>query len=226
MKKIFLFLPFVAFIAFFISFNFASSDECNYAEQIKICEDSQDSPRSIDDFVCISWNKAEMVYQIVLDDKFSEIDLEMDNYLSSFEEDKDRYFWKNAEKSYIDWINEIIELFWVNWKYYNKFLSLCGWPIIKETQACLWWSVPIKETLDFFKESTCMDITAAKLDVYRSLAFDILKLNKAQVRKDEEKTYVQQERKKYDELLDAMMINLWYVQRIWKKWTLKLRNPL
>jgi hypothetical protein len=53
-----------------------------------------------------------------------------------------------------------------------------------------------------------MNLANTKIYIYKKAAFDILMLNKSQVRLDFAKKYVQEERTKYDELLDAMMINL------------------
>jgi hypothetical protein len=51
-------------------------------------------------------------------------------------------------------------------------------------------------------------------------------LNKQQIKTDEKKIYDQLGRKNYNLLLDIMMINLSYLERIWKKWPVKLANPI
>ena len=67
-----------------------------------------------------------------------------------------------------------------------------------------------------------MELAILKLDVYKKLSFDILILNKAQVRRDEFKLYQQAERTKYDKLIDLMAVNLAYLDRILSKWSAKL----
>jgi len=47
-----------------------------------------------------------------------------------------------------------------------------------------------------------------KLEIYKQVTYDILKLNKNQVKKDEIKKYTQSQRTKYDKLLDIIMINI------------------
>jgi hypothetical protein len=69
-----------------------------------------------------------------------------------------------------------------------------------------------------------MDLTRVKLSLYKQVAFDIIKLNKQQVRKDALKKYFIQQRTKYDKLLDVMMVNLGYMQRILAKWPSKLKK--
>jgi hypothetical protein len=51
-------------------------------------------------------------------------------------------------------------------------------------------------------------------------------LNKEQIKADDKKIYDQWQRKNYNVLLDIMMINLWYLERIWNKWPMSLANPM
>ena len=48
-------------------------------------------------------------------------------------------------------------------------------------------------------------------------------MNKQQVLRDEKKLYEQENRTKYDGLLDIMMVNMWYFERIWQKWPSKTK---
>jgi hypothetical protein len=47
-----------------------------------------------------------------------------------------------------------------------------------------------------------------KIKIYKWVAYDILKKNKYQILKDENKLFVQEQRKKYNTLLDLIRINL------------------
>jgi hypothetical protein len=49
-------------------------------------------------------------------------------------------------------------------------------------------------------------------------------LNQDQVASDEKKLYDQEIRTKYDKVLDLMMINIGYIERIRKKWPSKTKN--
>ena len=64
------------------------------------------------------------------------------------------------------------------------------------------------------------------MEIFNSVAFNIMQLNKAQVSKDQKKLYDHEQRTKYNKLLDIMMINVWYIERIWQKWPSKIKNPL
>gem|GEM_PF-5854096 len=46
------------------------------------------------------------------------------------------------------------------------------------------------------------------MEIFNSVAFNIMQLNKAQVSKDQKKLYDQEQRTKYNKLLDIMMINV------------------
>jgi hypothetical protein len=48
----------------------------------------------------------------------------------------------------------------------------------------------------------------SKLDIYKKVAINILKLNKAKVDEDVKEDYTNKQRKKYDSLLQNMMINI------------------
>ncbi|MDR0772395.1 MAG: hypothetical protein LBF15_05210 [Candidatus Peribacteria bacterium] len=56
------------------------------------------------------------------------------------------------------------------------------------------------------------------------MAYNIMLLNQNQVANDEKKLYDQEIRTKYDKVLDLMMINIGYVERIRKKWPSKTKN--
>jgi hypothetical protein len=53
-----------------------------------------------------------------------------------------------------------------------------------------------------------MDLANTKLDIYKDVAYNILKLNKDQVRKDSRKKYVKQERTMYDKITELFNVHL------------------
>lgn len=230
MKKILL-----TFSLFFLFLNLAfwASGEieildCKYSEKIKQCLSSQDSYRTIENFVCIKWSTESIAYQIVLDDKFKEIDEEAEAYLAALEDAKDYYFWPNKKEDYTNAVNEIESFFWEKSYFANKYKNLCWWEILAETIDCLWWKSLNIKAKDFLTREwwDCVNLYITKLSFYKDVAYNILKLNKQQVLKDNHKLFTQQQRTKYDNLLDIIRINIWYIERIWKKWPSKTESPL
>jgi cell division FtsZ-interacting protein ZapD len=69
-----------------------------------------------------------------------------------------------------------------------------------------------------------MSLAKTKLAVYRQIAIDLLKLNKKQVKKDYSKKYMQEQRTKYDNLIENMSINKNYINKIDQKWNVKTKN--
>ena len=53
-----------------------------------------------------------------------------------------------------------------------------------------------------------MNLANVKIYIYEQAAYDILKLNKSQVRQDFAKKYVHEERTKYDKLIESSFINI------------------
>lgn len=71
-----------------------------------------------------------------------------------------------------------------------------------------------------------MDIANTGLENYKQVALDILALDKMEVRKKNLQKFMADEHSKYEKLLDLMMINLGYLDRILHKWIKKLQNTL
>ena len=223
-KKYFIlfFLVFIFLNTAFLNISFSddSADQCVYREQINSCILENNAPNwnpnLFTAFVCLqSNNTEEITYQIVLDNKFREIDDKIEEYLLELELKK---------KSYLEWVQEIYNNFSKNWKYYEKYLNMCKRDILYESVACLWWKTSIFTSKDFFPESTCMNLANSKLGIYKQVAIDIIKTNKHEVRQNERKIYNQKQRWMYDEVLDMFRINLSYMERMWRKWTSKTKN--
>ena len=199
---------------------------CNYISKINECMAAQGSPRSISDFTCINGSKEEVTYQVILDDTFSSIDTEVEKYISDLEANKSQYFWANKEADYVEWIEDITRIFDIDGKYGEKYSQACGITLIKEVQQCSDnKSVSNAGIPNYLKEgSACKSLAQTKLAIYKKVSFNILALNKLQIRKDEHKLYVQQERGKYDKLIDNIMVNIGYLERMWAKWPSKTKN--
>jgi len=84
--------------------------------------------------------------------------------------------------------------------------------------------LPIDEVNSYFVETDCRKLVITKLEINKQVSYDILKLNKHQVRNDNKKLFRQDQRTKYDKLLEAIMVNLGFLERIWKKWPSKTKD--
>ena len=229
-KFIFSLISFITLIWSFYFLNTSYSEDSKYASEIQMCikENEWWNPLSIEEFVCISSkNKEEIAYQVVLDKMFKEIDDEIEDYLIQLEEDKDYCFGKHAQKTYIECINDVYSKFNEIWEYHERYKELCNWKILEETMKFLWWKTSIAIWQDFINRNkgVCLSLVKTKLSINKYIAINILKLNKYQIRKDERKKYFQKERKKYDNLLDNIMVNLGFLERIWQKTSSFTRNP-
>lgn len=224
----------IIFIIFLFFFNFVYAKQdvleaCEYKQEYEECKEANKNwnPRSIEDFVCInSSDKYEIMPQIVLDKEFKKIDKEVESYLKKLEDNKSEFFGQSASRSLVEWIDEIETKFWIysDDSFWKKYMELCWTWIIAKTVACF-WSIPNIDIKDYFKTENCKALVLTKLEVFKSVSYDILKLNKSQVDKDEKKKNTQKRRGKYDKLLEIIMVNIWYIERIWKKWPSKTKNP-
>ncbi len=200
---------------------------CEYKWKIDQCIEAQNwNTKSIEDFVCITWNKEEITYQVILDMEFKKIDKKMDKYMENLENNKSTYFWVWASKTYIDAVNDIHDI-WNQFK--ADFFELCSDTIITKVLSCsASKKTTIVEWLKYFlyEWSSCKKLAEKKVSIFKDVSFSVLMLNKMQISADDKKLYDQWQRSNYDHLLDIMMINLWYIERIWQKWPSKLANPM
>lgn len=252
MKKIFLIFSLFIFFWFFQTYAWEDTPSCDkpnlsIKSKISTCNEAVkpymtkngyiakwSSIRSIEDFICLQDVPESRVFQIILDWEFTELDCEMEQYFQSLTNSKNLYFWKWAKLTYFDWINAI----WDKSKYFKDLYSTAcidsvakAWSYIKnwaytieEEQP----SVSIEEAKEYLKGANwkCEKLIWVKMEIFNKVAFNILQLNKAQVSKDQKNLYDQEQRTKYSKILDIMMINLWYIERIWQKWPSKIKNPL
>lgn len=217
------------FLLFSLFYYQAQAEECNYKAEIDKCNAAvkDGSTRNITEFVCINDQNAEKrAYQIVLDKRFKEVDNIGREFLDSLEQNKDYYFGEKKKKDVNESIDDIEKLFWEYWDLWWRYKVLCDSQIIKETIVCLGWNTSVIHSKDFLQDDKwdCMWLVWTKLDIYKNVAYDVLKLNKQQVRFDSRKTFVQKERGFYDKLSDLFSINLWYLERIWKKTNTMTKN--
>lgn len=208
------------------------SDLCPYSGEFYQCVEANKSgsTRSIEDFVCLSSNNYfEIMGQIILDKEFQKLDKEVDTFFKNLEKNKDFYFGKNAKEPFTNGIDLIESKFDIYGEYGEKYMQICQLNaqtgVVKQTIDCFWGSMPSGESSRYlFEYSTCRNLVLTKLEVNKQVAYDVLQLNKHQVKKDEDKLYMQTERNRYDKLLEIIMVNVGYLERIWKKWPSKTKD--
>ncbi len=227
---------FLIFLLAFLNQTYAASGDilstCSYKQEIEKCLKANQNwtTRAIEDFICInSFNQIEIAWQIILDKEFKKNDKEIEKYLKWLEDNKSYYFWPSSKESFLKAVDDIEEKFSVWWEYWKKYAELCdptnNKSILSKTFDCFENWVPNTQAQKyFFTQTECSVLVATKLEIYKQVAYDILKLNKNQVKKDEIKKYTWNQRTKYDKLLEIVMVNMWYMERIWKKWPSKSKN--
>lgn len=191
------------------------------------------SIKSFEDFVCLQAAPETRVAQIALDLNFKEIDEEVDTYIKDLEAQKNRFFWEGASWNYFDAINFIADK--VD-EFDSKYRAACI-KSLEETSECTnnfaysleeeQKSVWVSTAIEYLAEGwDCYELINIKKDIISSVSYNILLLNQAQVQKDQQTLYEQDNRTKYNKLIDIMMINLWYIERIWQKTPSLTKNPL
>ena len=224
--KFVIWLSFIYIFSIFFTW-YVYGEWCEYKSQIDQCNfaNKKWNTKNIEDFVCITWNYEQIAYQVVLDLEFKKIDEQMDKFIEDLEINKNVYFWKDKQKTYIDWIEDIHtqnELF--KKEYFNICNNIIKWKVI---QCMDDEKISITNSKEYFLEewTSCRMLLDKKLEIFDDVAFAVLMLNKEQIKADEKKIYDQWQRRNYDRLLDVMMINIWYLERIWQKWPSKLASP-
>lgn len=224
MKKIFIF-------SFFIIFWFSNHNvfwECNYLNEIDKCiKANKDSEaREITEFVCPStdWRNTEKIaYQIIFDQKFKEIDKDVENFLETLQSSIQYYYWPEKKESFLDWINYINETFnpnWILWKRYNKFCVPAEVDsILNNFYSCLSADESqkystIKEWSTYFSKSNCEGLVEYKLFIYKKVAYNLLQVNKLDFLKEFRKKQLKSTREKYDQVIWNMYVNLDNIIRI------------
>ena len=208
-----------------------SNMTCSYAAQYNQCVQANEDglARSIDDFVCIEqkWWGEQMLLQIILDDKFKEVDEQAEEYLEKLEQDKDAYFGNEPQANFLTAIDDITANFSQYWFYWQEYHKICNETISQELFTCIWQisNTEIISFLDKENPGKCESLVKTKLDIYRQVAYNILKINRLAIRQDDRKTYVIEQRDKYSWVMQLMLNILWYLERIVNGWPTKTKNP-
>lgn len=203
--------------------------DCQYAGKFEECwtANQNGNARSIEDFICLdragSWQQ--VLSQIILDEKFKELDEEVSDYLKKLEDSKWEYFGADKNASVLRGIDDVYKQFTEFWYFWEKYMDLCEWWVLAEMADC-GDGVLTTEAKDFLwgpEATSCKTLARSKINIARNVAGDILTLNKVAVRKDERKEFVKEERTKYDELLDMMRTIVWYMERFMNGWPTKTK---
>lgn len=216
MKKVF-------FIVFFFSFfpSVFAAEKCNYLEEIDLCLTAE-NPRSVEEVICpTSKEYGSIVTQVVLDTEFKKIDEEVAIYIEFLEKNKNYYFGPQAKKTYPEAVDDIWNKFDTQGYFGKKYLSWCQAKspksIVSESLKCAEGKFNMNNISNFFNETTCTNLVKTKLEIYKEVSFQILKLNKNQIKKDTYKTVMQDQRGKYDRLIDMINVNLSFIEKIWAR---------
>ncbi len=222
---------FTIFFIFFV-FNFqtnAKVGKCNveYIKKWEKCdrEIKVGNYKSLD-FVCINWGAWPQLFNIIMDSLFKEVDKKAKNSLYFLEENKDYYFkipksWERT-KNFVDWIDDIEKDFWIYWKYYMMYKEICEKTLIEDFASCK-HKIETTELRKWYTQQ-CFNLAKTKLNIYKSVAYNTLILNRLQLRKDNRKIFMQKTRESYSYLLKLFDININYIERITFKWKVKIKN--
>ena len=226
-KKIFLTIFFLFFI-FNINTN-AEVWKCNieYIKKLRKCEREIRvwNYKSLD-FICTQQNSWAQLFNIIMDDLFKVVDKQAKNSLYFLEKNKDYYFkipksWEKT-KNFMDWIDDIDKDFWEFWKYDMMYKTICKKTLIEDFASCK-DIAQISELRRWYNQK-CMKLAKIKLNIYKSIAYNTLIMNKLQLRKDNRKTFMQTTRQSYSNLLKLFDTNINYIERIAFKWKVKIKN--
>ncbi|MDD3646414.1 MAG: hypothetical protein PHH06_03320 [Candidatus Gracilibacteria bacterium] len=202
------------------------SYNCAYSGKIEECVNNQETHRSIEDFVCIQGSKERIVYQIVLDEKFKELDEEIEVFLDNLYRSKNYYFGPSKIQDFTVGVDLIEKLLGDHGEYATRYNAICSTGedgIVPEVIECLGGTTSNINVKDFLEGSQCVSMYKTKLNLYKDIAYNILKENKQNILRDNHKYFTQSQRKSYDKLIDLVRINIGYIERLWKKWPSKTR---
>lgn len=201
--------------------------DCSYNSDFQRCMQASrnGTARGIEDFVCLqSQDQAKVLDQIILDEKFKEIDEEVEAFLERLDSDKE-----SAVTSLNENIDAISNNLAVEGVFYKQYKALCNGWILAERLSCT-EKISNSEAALRIKNApqnqTCIALVKTKLDIYSKVAADIQKLNKSAVLQDNKQEYWQELRTKYDGLLQIMLDIIWYLERLYNGLTHYTPNPL
>jgi len=177
---------------------------------------------------CVFWSywfywSYDDIFQEETDKNFKEIDREVENYLFNLNNSKNHCFWREKKQNFIDCINDIEKNFE---EYSNDYQESCNLILSSTIENSLNQSISAVDAQKFIDtrwKNLCTRLYEFKIRNFKLVAYDILKNNKFSILRDENKLFRQDQRNKYSSILDLFRVNLWYIERLWKKWPSKTK---
>lgn len=181
--------------------------------------------RTIEDFPCLQTTDLEKIlYQIILHKKFQEPDYKILDYLVALRKDKEA----SAEEP-LERIDEFSQNFGGYGYYYQKYQNFCEREILAERATCTWW-IPLVPAWWWLRwdrtTEECMRLATTKLEIFWSLAADILWINKEEVLRDRFTQMEIDRREGNNNVQDAFRNVVWYCWKIGEWLTHFTPNPL
>ena len=218
-----------------------SEEKCPYLAELKCCfaansiaQENEGEPDfekvdlslEIKEFICPSeLDKDKILFQIILDKNFSEIDAEILLELNKLIIDEEKYF-KEDGITFFQKQDEIRNKFKKNWYFWIKYEKACA-SIPQNFLACK-PNTPTDKISSFLENENgytpCTYLFETKLRIYRNTIMRVLNKNKVKVQLMKKRAFMKELRWKYDKLLEKLLLNLWYIERLIKKWPSKTKN--
>ncbi len=200
---------------------------CEYLWKLDQCvvANKNGSALSIKEFVCLeSRDTSRILDQIIIDTKFRVIDDEVILFLEDLRNNKERIV---SEPNWV--INDVTKFLAKEWYYYRQYKWICQSGVLQERLSCS-EEIPNVVGAEYlnggnYDSRSCMTLVETKLDIYNQIAKNILPLSKSTVQNDTKLLFIQEERTRYDVLLDLMRDILWFIERLANGITHYTPNP-
>jgi len=167
----------------------------------------------------------DVLYQAILDVKFTEIDLKVEKYLESLK-------WKTKP---VEVIEDLQKKFWINWdkwSFYNLYNDSCNSWIFGYAISFI-NSHPSDfpnintnwTTKNYLNSPQCKKLAALKLKSYYD-AWEVIAAREAVLWYEKsKKTFMKKIKKQYEALLFKMTVYMWQLWVIKDKWNTNTKKP-
>jgi len=137
------------------------------------------------------------------------------------------YFGETPKASFLEALDDINANFAQYEYYWKQYHDVCTKEVLKEFVECTdsIANINVPDFIQGIDSGVCISMMETKLEVYKQVAYDTLKLNRLAARQDDRKEYVIEEREKYSSVMQIMLNILWYMERIVNGWATKTKNP-
>jgi hypothetical protein len=173
-------------------------------------------------------NELQIAFQEEINKNFKEIDNDLLNYLVKLNKEKNYCFWAEKKKSLQKCVDDLEKQTDISWDYSIRYSKACNKSLedfIKKQKTKSISFNKSQEILDKYN-GICNNLIKQKLFITKLVWYDILKVNKKDVLKDEQKKYQQKERTKYDKVLDLYRQYYWNLDEFGDKWPSKTKKHI